>query len=231
VNMANAVPRRRLPSAIHVIRLANGPADMEIVRELDNAAFPPASRDQQRADPGELEDGVAVGDVYVLERDQRPVAYLHLDRQEPGRVWVSGLAVHPDVQGGGLAKLMMDHFLRAMEPQWRSNAVATVTSPRNHVMLGLLFTTGFAARWPLRDFFGPGRDRFGCQLSTAGPPAPGSVRLVPTTALDAVYAVMDRHRHVVRALVQTESGAQFVMSPEQPGEFLECAPPTHPGGG
>lgn len=198
---------------------------MVTVRDLDNAAFPATSQDQQRASPGELEDGVAAGDVYLLERDDRPVAYLHLDRQVPGRIYVSGLAVHPDVQGGGLGKLLMDHFLPGIRGRLRSTAVVTVTSPRNLVMLRLLLTRGFAVRWLLRDFFGPGRDRFGCQLRTRFQPADGRMRLVPTASLDIVYALMEEQHHVVRSIITRASGPHFVMSRQQPGEFLDCVPP------
>jgi GNAT superfamily N-acetyltransferase len=225
MSLAGAVPRRRLPAAEHVARLAHGPADVRTVRDLDDAAFPALSPDQQRASPGELEDGVAAGDVYLLERDGQPVAYLHLDRQVPQRIYVSGLAVRPDLQGGGLGRMIIDHFLPVVQDRLPSTAVVTVTSPRNLVMLGLMLSRGFAARWVLRDFFGPGRDRFGCQLRTTFSLPPGRLQLVPTSSLEVVYGLMEQRQYVVRAIVERADGAHFAMSAARPGEFLDCAPP------
>jgi ribosomal protein S18 acetylase RimI-like enzyme len=225
VSLASPAPRRELSPAVVVVRVACGPLDTANVRELDNVAFPPSSNDQQRADPGELEDGVAVGDIYLLERDDVPVAYLHLDRQTPGRVYVSGLAVHPDVQGGGLGKLMVDHFLKEMHDQWLSTAVVTITSPRNHVMLRLMFSRGFVGRWLIRDFFGPDRHRLCCQIRSSVEPAEGPMTLASATLLDTAFALMEEHQHVVRGLVATPTGPHFLMSREQPGEFLSCVPP------
>ena len=170
-------------------------------------------------------DLVAVGDVHLLERDGEVVAYLHLDRQVPGRIYVAGLAVRPDLQGGGLGALIMDHFIGSLEPERSTTAVVTVTSARNHFMLSLLLTRGFAGRWLLRDFFGPGRHRFGCQVRTTSTPPAGPLHRAPADRLEEVYRLMEERQHVIRSLVQSDAGPQFLLSPAEPGEFLDCLPP------
>jgi len=104
-----------------------------VVRELDNLVFPADDRDRQRAGPGELEDGVMAGDVHVLERLGEVVAYLHTDRSRPNMIFVSGIAVRPDVQGLGLGTMMIDHFLDSLPASIRGSVpitISTVPSPR-----------------------------------------------------------------------------------------------------
>jgi len=221
---------RQLPDAVHRLRIAVPDRDLLVVRDLDDAAFPPDSPDQQRAAPGELEDGVRAGDIWLLERDGRAAAYLHMDRQTPGRVYVSGLAVRPEFQGGGLGRLMIDHFLATMRPALPGVGVVAVTSPRNLVMLRLIASRGFAARWVLPDFFGPGRDRFCCQLRTAGAPEPSPDEVVerPVAELDDVFDLMLREGQVVRNVLRRGGRWFFTLSAPLPGEFVDCTPPRNP---
>src|SRR5690349_4581149 len=128
---------RRPAQPQNVIRAA-GPEDFDVVRELDDLVFPPDSRDGQRAEPGELEDGILAGDVHVIERAGEVVAYLHTDRSRPNMIFVSGIAVRPDAQGLGLGTMMIDHFLDSLPGQIRGSVpITTITSPRNFVMLRL----------------------------------------------------------------------------------------------
>jgi ribosomal protein S18 acetylase RimI-like enzyme len=138
------------------IRIANT-SDAGAVRQLDDLCFPPESPDKQRADPGELEEAVRVGDVRLLESGDDPMGYLHVDTTVPGRIYVSGLAVHPQAQRQGLGTIMVEECLASIGSFARSSVpIVTVTSPRNLPMLRVSFTHGFGARWVLRDFFGPG---------------------------------------------------------------------------
>ena len=198
-----------------------------MVRELDNLVFPADDRDRQRAGPGELEDGVMAGDVHVLERLGEVVAYLHTDRSRPNMIFVSGIAVRPDVQGLGLGTMMIDHFLDSLPASIRGSVpITTITSPRNLAMLRLLFARGFAGRWFLTDYFGPGRDRVGCQLRGHGTPWPAATGIqVPASALDTVMRLLAEHRHVIRSLVQTVTGPMFELVPGHGEQFPASGPP------
>jgi ribosomal protein S18 acetylase RimI-like enzyme len=204
-----------------------GPSDIAVVRELDNEVFPAGDRDRQPAAPGELEAGVLAGDVHVLERLGEVVAYLHTDRSRPNMIFVSGIAVRPDVQGLGLGTMMIDHFLDSLPARIRAGVpITTITSPRNLAMLRLLFARGFAGRWFLKDYFGPGRDRVGCQLrgqETPWPPAAGIQ--VPAPALDLLMRLLTEHSHVIRALVHTVTGPMFELVPGHGEQFPASGPP------
>lgn len=227
VNRFGVLSRRRLPSAVHVIRVAAGPDDAKAVRALDDAAFPAGDPDVVRAAPGELEQGVAAGDVHVLLRDGRLVAYAHLDTSDPRVLYIAGFAVHPDLQHAGLGSLMFDRLMRERPHDHDVVPVTAVTSPKNHAMVSLLLHHGFGARWALPEFFGPGSDRFGFQLGrgqheVSGPPA-GTI--LPAARLEEVFSLVAGEGMVVREILRTESGPAYRLTPERPGEFLPCDPP------
>jgi ribosomal protein S18 acetylase RimI-like enzyme len=204
-----------------------GPQDIPVVCEVDIQVFPTDNRDRQRAAPGELEDGIAAGDVHVLERLGEVVAYLHTDRSRPDMIFVSGIAIRPDLQGIGLGTMMIDHFLDSLPASIRgSMPIITITSPRNLAMLRLLFARGFAGRWFLKDYFGPTRDRIGCQLRGHGDPWPSAAGIqVPASALDTVVRLLGEQRHVIRALVQTVTGPMFDLVPGHGDQFPASGPP------
>jgi GNAT superfamily N-acetyltransferase len=211
-------------SQAHVIRVAAGP-DIDVVRELDDAAFPPDSPDKQRAAPGELEWGVEAGDIYLLENDRAAVGYVYADRSSPNHIYISGLAIRPEFQGAGLGSVLMDHLL-AMVPPDTDIPIVTVTSPRNARMLHTLFRRRFVARWLLRNYFGPGKHRFGCQLLTAKQlPTPPDLRTIAVTELGSLFSVMEAQDLVVRALAQTPRGLSYVLGRARPGELLPTTPP------
>lgn len=169
------------------IRLA-GENDSAAVRELDDLAFGSGG---QRADPGELEAGVAAGDIYVLvQAEDVPVGYLHADTSRSNRIYVAGVAVHPQWQGRGLGSALIDRMLEVLGDERHLAPVVTVTSPHNVRMLKVLLQRGFSARWFLVDHFGPGIHRFGCQLLAADSPVPdpASTLWVPAAELDRVAA-------------------------------------------
>jgi GNAT superfamily N-acetyltransferase len=213
-----------------VVRVARS-RDAAIVRALDDAVFPPDHLDLQRAEPGELEAGVAAGDVHLLELGGDPVAYLHADRSERGRVFVSGLAVRPDLQRHGLGTVLVDRFLWSLgDPRALRTPVIAVTSPRNHTMLRVLFARGFVARWVLPDHFGPGRHRLGCQLRSGVDWPPGSgAGWVPTTAVGTLRWLVQTRGLVIRALRPASSapvfGPVFELAEPASGDLLPCTPP------
>jgi Acetyltransferase (GNAT) family len=159
--------------------------------------------------------------VRLLEVDDRPVGYLHADTTMPGRIYVSGVAIHPDVQRRGLGTLLIRKCLDSLESRVRMTMpIVTVTSPRNIAMLKVLYETNFGARWVLRNFFGVGCDRFGLQLrlpnARDGDPAPWWLRV---DALEQVYRAVEVSGAVVRGLADREGCAHFELVPGRDRTF------------
>jgi ribosomal protein S18 acetylase RimI-like enzyme len=208
------------------IRLADE-VDATAVRELDDLAFGPGT---QRAEPGELEAGVAAGDIHVLVRgDGRPIGYLHADASRTGRIYVAGVAVRPDWQGRGLGSALIDHMLALLGDERHLTPVVTVTSPSNVRMLKALLKRGFSARWFLDDHFGPGLHRFGCQLLTAAPADPTDSIWVPAARLGRVAELIQVQRYRVRSVDDGRASAavRFELVPTRAADFLDADPPDH----
>jgi ribosomal protein S18 acetylase RimI-like enzyme len=180
------------------IRVAT-PRDAPTVRELDNLCFPSDSLEKERARPGELERGVEVGDVQLLENSDGAVGYVHADTTDPRQIYVAGLAVHPDHQQRGYGTWLVEKCLALVSPavRWRQ-PIVTVTSPRNYGMLRILFRHGFGARWLSRNHFGPGKDRFGLQLRRTDRWATSARRW--TMDLEEVYLLVEKDGLMARAL-------------------------------
>jgi ribosomal protein S18 acetylase RimI-like enzyme len=212
------------------IRTASGPDDSGAVRALDDAAFPLGDADVVRAEPGELEEGVSRGDVHVLQRGDRVVAYAQVDSHDPRHLYISGVAVHPDFQSAGLGTYLISQLIHRQTQNLKQIPLTVVSSPRNHRMVTLLLHQGFAVRWGLRDFFGPGIHRFGFQLGRTADQGPGdgnrkAIRFVPADRLEEVLSLVATEGLVIRDLVRTASGPTYLLSAERPGEFLPCLPP------
>jgi ribosomal protein S18 acetylase RimI-like enzyme len=202
------------------VRLANE-ADAVGVRELDTLAF---SAGGQPAEPGELEAGVAAGDVHVLVKDGVLAGYVHVDTSRSGRIYVAGVAVRPGLQRQGLGCVLIDHMLDLLGSGREVTPVVTVTAPTNVPMLKILFKRGFSARWYLPDHFGPGMHRFGCQLLAPGPPPdPDEGVRVPLTRLDEAA-------DIVRSFTGSDASPATVvleLFPTRPSDFLPADPPHH----
>lgn len=213
---------------VHHIRLAH-PDESAVVRALDDAAFPPGDDVLERAGPGELEEATERGEVHLLLRDREAVAYLHIDPGLPGRMYVSGLGVHPDFQGIRLGTMLVKHFLDSLGETLACVPVIAVTSPRNLPMLSMMTRHGFAARWYLPDFFGPGKHRLCCQLRNRPPRiAPERAHRVPVTDLRRIQQHLDRGE-VIDSLTSGPSGREFEIIEPGPHEFLPTEPPPRIG--
>jgi GNAT superfamily N-acetyltransferase len=206
------------------IRVAE-PADAQAVRWLDDLCFPPDSLELEPAPPGELEQAVEAGDVRLLEHDGEPVGYLHADTSMPGRIYVSGLAVHPRLQRLGLGPLLIQECLGSLDDQVRDLVpIVTVTSPFNVRMLRVLFRRDFAVRWFVRDYFGPGRHRFGLQLRRRPPHPPAAPSAVSwSTDLDRVYDAVQRRGLLVCGVAGDRGTARYALASYREGEFARGA--------
>jgi ribosomal protein S18 acetylase RimI-like enzyme len=197
--------------------------DIPAIRALDDAAFPARSLSLQRAAPGEIESGVRAGDVRLLVLDGRLIGYIHVDRRSDCHE-IAGVAVRPECHHRGYGTLMIDAFLRESVPTRSVTPIVAVTSPRNRRMLTILYQRGFAVRWALRDYYGPRRDRFGCQLRLPDPPQIRNEDLETVSGQQRVLQIIESRSYVIRSLPKSVDDA-YVLSPELPGEFLDCPRP------
>jgi hypothetical protein len=208
-------------------------SDQRIVRWLDDVAFPLSSTDEQRAAPGELEAGIDAGEVTLLEVADEPIGYMHVDSSIDGCLYIRGMGVRPNAQWQTYGSQFSDHMLASAGADVRRRrAIITVTSPRNAAMLRILFGRGFAVRWALPDFFGPGRHRLGFQLrTTLDEPTGSRTRLVPVLSFSTIRWLVTERRHVARALIDTPTGLAFELGPMADDEFLPCPSPGSYYGG
>jgi ribosomal protein S18 acetylase RimI-like enzyme len=188
--------------SVHIIRTASV-RDTRQVRQLDEECFPPGDRDREPAPPGELEAAVLDGDVRVVEIDGHVVAYVHVDRHtRADQVYISGIGVVPWARRRGLGTRLIDDCLSSVDDDFRALVpIVTITSPRNRLMLRIIHGRGFRARWYLPDYFGPGRDRLGCQLNISGRTITGDgILRIPFGDHVALGRLLSSGAHVIQSV-------------------------------
>jgi len=155
---------------------------------------------------------VATGDVGVLERDDRPVGFLHADRTLPDLIQVAGVGILPEMQGRGLGTFLVERCLSLVDPTTRNTVpILTITSPRNLRMLAILLSHGFVARWYLQDHFGPKRDRLGMQLARM-PVEPGEGdHVLPVEELGSCRYLLAGEGLAVTSLCRSPGGPIFLV--------------------
>ncbi len=218
----------RSPQQLVSIRLAE-PHEARLVRHIDDSVFPEQSEDLQRARVGELEDGVEAKDVYVFEMEERVVAYLHVDRADPQRIYLSGFGILPELQNRGLGTIFVGLAQPVLEEYEDKLPIYTVTSPRNMRMLRLLFNARFVGRHVLLDHFGPGRHRLGCQLlrRTSDLKEMATVRQVQLTDIHELNRLV-RDGWVIRDHHKRRTGPFFELAEGSDKDLLACPPPPGP---
>jgi ribosomal protein S18 acetylase RimI-like enzyme len=216
----------RLPIERVTMRHAE-PHEASLVRRIDDSVFPEQSEDLQRAPVGELEEGVEAKDVLLFEMAGQAVAYLHVDRSDRGRIYLSGFGVMPEIQDRGLGTALVAKALPILEEYERKVPIYTVTSPRNARMLHILFSLRFAGRWVLPDYFGPGRHRIGCQLlrRASGLRESAETRLLRFDDIDELARLVE-DGWVIRGQQRSETGPLFELAVGSGDDFLTCRPPT-----
>lgn len=208
------------------------PHEAWLVRGIDDSVFPEQSDDLQRAPAGELEEGVEVKDVLLFEMSGQAVAYLHVDRSDPLRIYLSGFGILPEIQNRGLGTALVAKAQPILEEYERKVPIYTVTSPRNTRMLHILFSLRFAGRWVLPDYFGPERHRIGCQLLRRASSLPESAqtRLLRVDDIHELSRLVD-DGWVIRGQRRGETGPLFELAVGRGDDFLTCRPPTRPPAG
>lgn len=218
----------RLPLERVTVRPAE-PHETALVRGIDDCVFPEQSEDLQRAPDGELEEGVEAKDVYLFEMAGRAVAYLHVDRSDPERIYLSGFGILPEMQSRGLGTALVALAQPILAEYEHKVPIYTVTSPRNIRMLRLLFSLRFAGRWVLPDHFGPGRHRIGCQLlrQSSGLPESARTRQVRPDDIRELGCLAD-DGWVICGQRASKAGPLFELAASSGDDFLTCPPPIRP---
>ena len=96
-------------------------------------------------------------DIWVADVSSKAVGFMMLTTNEDGSLEVEWLDVHPDFQGRGVGRALLDRAVRTA----RRRGIATLsihTQPDNAKMLSLAGRTGFVLSEIIKDHYAPGRD-------------------------------------------------------------------------
>ncbi|MEU3457371.1 GNAT family N-acetyltransferase [Micromonospora sp. NPDC006766] len=190
-------------------------ADIPALLALDGICFPADDETRKPAAPNEIEDAVREGRVRVARVDDEIVGFLQQELPSAHHLYIGALAVHPQFRGRGLAAALLEDLLKAdrTEQSRSGRSVSTVTSPQNLEMLGLLLSRGFVVRTMMRDYFGPGQDRFYCQFKSRTEYVdPDDRFIVPVGGGAQWSSLLASEAYHITALVQLPSGPAFEIS-------------------
>lgn len=202
--------------------------DLDEIRQLDQLCFPPGDLYQESAAPGELAKGISAGRVSIMRRNGQIVGFLQYEQPLEDHIYISALGVHPDAREQQVGRTLLRNLLSGISASGKNPAVSTVTGPSNYVMLRLLLSQGFLVRTIMRDYFGPGRDRFYCQYKVrAGYVDPDDRYLIPAHATDHMAKLMTTG-YVITSAVSLPAGPAFEMCKFERDDFAslqsaECA--------
>lgn len=134
--------------------------DLALVRALDTEAFPQGDTNLEPSSDGELEAGIAKGELW-LARDEEGVvlAYAQCESLAANNFNLISLAVIPRAQNQSIGRRLLEHLIATIEDISPEAEITCVTSPKNERMIRLLLSKGFKGVEYLKDYFGPGKDR------------------------------------------------------------------------
>jgi ribosomal protein S18 acetylase RimI-like enzyme len=203
--------------------------DIDEIRQLDQLCFPPGDLYRESAAPGELEKGVGAGRVSIVRRNGKIVGFLQYEQPLEDHIYISALGVHPDARERQVGRTLLTNLLAQISASGKNPAVSTVTSPSNYAMLRLLLSQGFLVRTIMKDYFGPGRDRFYCQYKVrAGYVDPDDRYLIPAHATDHISKLMTTGGYVITSAITLPAGPAFEICKFERDDFAalqsdECA--------
>ncbi|MGW6425611.1 N-acetyltransferase family protein [Nocardia sp. NPDC055053] len=187
-------------------------ADVTALNRLDSVCFPAGDVDREPASEDELRDGVRKGQVFVSIDDGAITGFIHYERPTSGHVYISAVAVTPQLRGQGIARGLLHHLLAVLRAAESgvTPSISTVTSPRNFPMLRLLLHEGFIARTLMLGYFGAGHDRLYLQYKVRIDYIdPDERYLVPVRAMRHVEQLLSDDNYVITDFVQLPSGDAF----------------------
>lgn len=201
--------------------------DVDEIRQLDQVCFPPGDLDREPAAPEELEKGICAGRVRIFRRSGQIIGFLQYEKPLDDHIYISALGVHPDFRGQKVGRLLLEYMLA--EIAGSGSAVSTVTGLSNYSMLSLLLLQGFVVRALMKDYFGPGRDRYYCQYKVRREYVdPDDRYIVPVRATDHIARLMAAQEYVITSIVALPAGPAFEICKFERDDFAalqsdECA--------
>jgi GNAT superfamily N-acetyltransferase len=172
------------------LRLARD-ADLEILREIDDDAFPKGDPVRKSALDGEIQLGLKSGQILVaadIRTPDIPIAFLQFHQLSDSlEVFVEGVAVAADYQGRGIAAQLLNELTRITTDKFASKPLLQMTiSPHNPAMIRSALRAGFIGLDFIPGYFGPGEDRI--YFRNALPPLTrlGESVLIPADATSVI---------------------------------------------
>lgn len=104
----------------------------------------------------EWEEVLKKESVYIIEKDGVAVGDLSYEQKGDNHVYISGLAVKPEFQGQGIARIVLTQTLEKLKDVKR---VDLVTHPENFRAIKLYESLGFAREGIKENFYGDGEPR------------------------------------------------------------------------
>lgn len=94
--------------------------------------------------------------VYLIRKDDHTVGSIMYEMKTPKHAHISGLVVHPDVQGQGIGKAAMIKVLKELA---YIPVIDLVTHPDNERAIRLYESLGFTLGECIENYFGDGEPR------------------------------------------------------------------------
>ena len=197
--------------------------DRDSIHALDAICFPADDVNTQAAAPGELEQGIRDGTLYVAEQIGTTVGYLQYSMTHHAGgplVFIGGVGVHPDARGQGIARALLQHLLSATRRTGPTPCrYATTTAPKNIAMIRLLCSLGFEGIDYIEDYFGPGRDRIYFEREASGQYQQRSDPvLVPVAASKAAVSLLSSSERHVLGVVELPHGWHYEITRRLPSD-------------
>lgn len=139
------------------VRLATS-ADIADLYRLDQQAFQDKDVPALEAAPGEFEQGVSDGEVYLAEVNGEAVGFIHVETVADRRIFLASIGVDAAHRQVGIGGALLEAVIERARAQ--RSAIQTATDPRNLPMIGLLTGRGFLIADYIPDYFSTGQHRY-----------------------------------------------------------------------
>lgn len=174
--------------------------DVDALLEIDAACFPEGMEDRQPVKPAEITAGVEASHVVVAEDRTGIVGFIQVDIPTEDHLYIVAIDVRPDMQHRRVGSQLLEHVLGMVPAD--DLTVSSISATQNLGMLRLLLSHGFVVTAVMRDYHGPGNDRFYCQYRTNNGFADReNVYLIPLTNPQSVYRLLDSPDYVMTDIV------------------------------
>lgn len=178
--------------------------DIDALLAIDAASFPVEETDRQPAAPSEIEAGVKQNHVVVAEDQSGILGFIQVDVPGDDHVYIVAIDVRADAQRNRVGSTLLRYVLDMIPGD--DVTVSSISGTHNLGMLRLLLGHGFVVTAVMRDYHGPGNDRFYFQYRTHnGFSDRENVYLIPVTNPGSVYQLLDSPEYIITSIVSSPS--------------------------